>query len=317
MLCYFEYMTDKITSWGAIADWYDGLVEDTTDSYQKNVLMPNLIRLVDPKKGMTILDVACGQGYFARAFANNGAKVMACDISSELIKLADSHKSDKLIPLNKDGRGMSKTAVVAGKIEGKINRDTGQPNKGVVEYQVAPSDKLPFAADGSVDVVVIVLALQNIEKLAETIAECSRTLKVDGKLIIVLNHPAFRIPKSSAWRWDDEKVKSEISNLKNVVFDTKANGPKMFRRLDAYMSDAQIKVDMTPGEKVAAKKKFTVSFHRPLQSYFKAINKAGLAVTRLEEWISHKKSQDGPRGAEEDRMRKEIPMFLMLEARKG
>jgi ubiquinone/menaquinone biosynthesis C-methylase UbiE len=294
-------MTDKITSWGAIADWYDGLVEDTADSYQKNVLMPNLIRLVDPKIGMTILDVACGQGYFARAFANNGAKVIACDISSELIKLADLHKADKAAPLNKlnkDGKGRSKTEVVAGKIEGKINRSTGQLNKGTIEYQVAPSDKFPFVENSSIDVIVIVLALQNIERLAETVQECSRALKVGGKLIVVLNHPAFRIPKNSAWRWDEKES-------------------KQYRRIDAYMSDAQIKVDMMPGEKSVAKKKFTVSFHRPLQSYFKALNKAGLAVTRLEEWISHKKSEAGPRGVEEDRMRKEIPMFLMIESKKG
>ena len=83
------------------------------------------------------------------------------------------------------------------------------------------------------------------------------------------------------------------------------------------MSDQSLRIDMTPGEADAARKTFTVSFHRPLQSYFKALNKAGLAVTRLEEWISHKKSQKGPRAAEEDRTRKEIPMFLCIEARKG
>ena len=272
-------MADKNTSWGAIADWYDGLVEDTTDSYQKNVLMPGLIRLVAPRVGMTVLDVACGQGYFARAFASNGADVIATDISGELIKLANEHKTDKLKPLstNDRGRGPSKTEVVKGKIEGKINRDTGQPVKGNLEFQVASSDKLSIVKDGSIDVAVIVLALQNIEKLSETMQECSRTLKVGGKLIIVLNHPAFRIPKNSSWRWEEKEN-------------------KQFRRVDAYMSDAQIKVDMTPGEKSADKKKFTVSFHRPLQSYFKAINKAGLAVTRLEEWISHKKSEKGPRG---------------------
>jgi hypothetical protein len=74
---------------------------------------------------------------------------------------------------------------------------------------------------------------------------------------------------------------------------------------------------MTPGEKDYLKKTFTVSFHRPLQSYFKAMTKSGFAATRLEEWISHKKSQTGPRSVEEDRMRKEIPMFVAIEARKN
>jgi hypothetical protein len=59
-----------------------------------------------------------------------------------------------------------------------------------------------------------------------------------------------------------------------------------------------------------------MTFHRPLQVYFKAINKCGLSISRLEEWISHRSSQKGPRAIEEDRIRKEIPMFLCIEARK-
>ena len=45
------------------------------------------------------------------------------------------------------------------------------------------------------------------------------------------------------------------------------------------------------------------------------MTKAGLAITRLEEWISHKKSEEGPRATAEDVARKEIPLFLMLEMR--
>jgi len=68
---------------------------------------------------------------------------------------------------------------------------------------------------------------------------------------------------------------------------------------------------MHPGD---APGEFTISFNRPLQYYFKAINKAGMAVGRLEEWNSHKKSEAGPRAKAEDIARKEIPLFLMMEA---
>lgn len=249
----------KETSWGGVAEWYDEHLEDSDDSYQKNVVMPNLVRIVDPKQGMTILDVACGQGYFSRAFAEKGAKVVASDISSELVELAKKNESRN------------------------------------IEYHVAPADKLSYATDSSADVAVIILALQNIENLAGTIQECARALKSGGRFVFVLNHPAFRIPENSSWQWDEEK------NLQ-------------YRRVDAYMSDTQKEIDMTPGKKSTSDKKFTVSFHRPLQVYFKTLNKSGLAVTRLEEWISHRKSQKGPRAEEEDRIRKEIPLFLCIEA---
>ena len=68
---------------------------------------------------------------------------------------------------------------------------------------------------------------------------------------------------------------------------------------------------MHPGQ---AKKSFTVSFHRPLQVYTKVLGKHGFAITRIEEWISHRISQKGPRSEAEDVARKEIPLFMYCEA---
>ena len=257
----------KETSWGSVSEWYNDLLNTSSDSYQKNVILPNLLRLVYPKKNMTILDLACGQGYFSHAFAEKGAEVIGSDISKELIELANKVTSE--------------------------NKDSIKP-----KFYVSPADKISFAKDSTIDVITIVLALQNIENLAGTIKECSRVLKSDGKLFIILNHPTFRIPEKSSWQWDEKEN-------------------KQYRRIDSYMSDQSTKIDMTPGESNIHKKKFTVTFHRPLQSYFKALNKSGLNVLRLEEWISHKKSQNGPRATEEDRTRKEIPMFLCLECGKN
>lgn len=255
-------MKSPSTSWGSVADWYDDVVNDG-DSYQKNVLLPNLLRIVEPKKGMTILDLACGQGYFSRALAAAGAKVIGCDISIELVEKAQAQK-------------------VAG---------------GDTEYYVAPADDLSLIDPSSVDVVVCILALQNIENLTGALTEAARTLRPGGRFIFVLNHPAFRIPGAADWGWDEE-------------------AGIQYRRIDQYMSESRVNIDMTPGERDEKKKKYTVSFHRPLQVYFKALNKAGFSVTRLEEWISHKKSQSGPRAAEEDRMRKEVPLFVCVEGRK-
>jgi ubiquinone/menaquinone biosynthesis C-methylase UbiE len=260
---------NKNTSWGGVADWYDNLIEKDPDSYQKNVIMPNLMRILGPIKGLCIADIACGQGYFSRAFAHEGAKVNGFDVSKELIETAREHSP-----------------------------------KGI-NYTVCSSDivnhRLPAK---SVDIAIIVLALQNIEKLSETINACKEILKSGSRLVIILNHPAFRIPGRSSWEWSN-----------NSLARSAINTDKVHRRIDAYMSDSQSKIDMTPGEKDLKKKKYTISFHRPLQSYMKALSKHGFAITKMEEWISHKKSSAGPRASEEDRIRKEIPLFLCIEAR--
>jgi len=251
----------KTTSWGSVASWYDGLIEGKQGTYQADLILPNLLRLVTPKDGDRILDIACGQGFFSRAFADKGATVVGADISKELIGLARKHPSQR------------------------------------VSFDVAPADELAFAADASFDKAVIVLALQNIENFGGALNAASRILKKGGRLFLVLNHPAFRVPKNSTWEWDEKLG-------------------KQYRRIGAYMSEAKIEIDMNPGVASAKAKKATMSFHRPLQSYFKALGKAGLAVTRFEEWVSGKESKPGARAAEENRMRHEIPIFLFLEATK-
>jgi hypothetical protein len=72
---------------------------------------------------------------------------------------------------------------------------------------------------------------------------------------------------------------------------------------------------MNPGEVASqsSEAQNTISFHRPLQAYMKALEKTGFVLARLEEWTSHKKSEKGPRQTAEDRARKEIPLFLMME----
>ena len=148
------------------------------------------------------------------------------------------------------------------------------------------------------DAVVIVLALQNMKNIIGVITEIKRMLKDTGRAIIVLNHPTFRVPKASDWGFD-EKFKEQ------------------YRRVGKYLSEFEVAIDMHPGDTSAKKKtSITRSFHRSLQVYMKNFAKEGLAITRLEEWISHKQSQKGPRQLAEDTARKEIPLFMCIELKK-
>ena len=71
-------MTDKPkkTSWGKVAEWYSDILEKEEGTYQKDLILPNLLRLTDIKKNETVLDLACGQGFFSREFIKLGAKVV-------------------------------------------------------------------------------------------------------------------------------------------------------------------------------------------------------------------------------------------------
>ena len=241
-------------SWGAVASWYDKHLNEA-DTYHEKVILPNLLRLVESEKSDRILDLACGQGFFTRALAKTGAHVEGIDIASELIAIAKTESP--LIP-----------------------------------YHTGSAVNLSMFEERTFNKAVISLAIQNIEKTESVLKEVERVLVDGGSLHIVMNHPAFRIPKESAWDYDDKQR-------------------VQFRRVDQYLSNSKNEIDMHPGFSDAPK---TLSFHRPLQFYFKALSKMGFGVVRLEEWISHKASDSGPRAEAENNARKEIPLFMYLKA---
>jgi len=249
----------KQTSWGPVAKWYDDYLSQGHDSYQARVVWPNLKRLLQVKAGEAILDLACGNGYFSRLLVEEKAKVTGVDVSAELIKLAR------------------------------------QQGPAAINYSVMSADHLGLIANGVYDKVVCVLALQNIEKVKETVGEVARVLRPGGKFYLVINHPTFRVPKASEWGYDDAKK-------------------IQYRRLDQYLSESRVAIEMNPGRRPSEPTQTTFSFHRPLQYYFKLLANAGFAVTHLEEWVSHKQSQAGPRTKAEDRARHEFPLFLFLQA---
>lgn len=252
--------TTRKTSWGPVASWYDEMLGGG-DTYQLKVVLPNLLRILPPA-GKRIIDIACGQGFFSKMYADAGATVLGVDIAPELIAYAKKY----------EGKNLS--------------------------FAVAPAEALAPVPSNSFDGALIVLALQNIKDMPKALKEASRVLVKGGTLVIVLNHPCFRILKSSAWGYDEE-------------------AGVQYRRIDAYGTPFSVQVDMTPGKKAPREKVHTMSFHRPLQDYVKALSSAGFVITGLEEWISHKQSERGPRAKAEDTARKEFPMFLTIVARKG
>ncbi len=253
--------TPKDTSWGHVADWYDEhLSEEGT--YHETVIAPNLVRLLELKPSDTVLDIASGNGYFTRLLAPQARQVMGIDTGEALVA-----KARERAPSN-------------------------------TTFEVGSAESLDGIDDESFSKALCVLAMQNIRSVPSAAQSAARVLKAGGLMCVVLNHPAFRIPGTSSWQFDEE------ANIQ-------------FRRLDSYMTETETQIDMAPGTRKLGEKNFTLSFHRPLQFYIKAFTNAGFCLTRFEEWVSPKTSQDGPRKKAEDRARKEFPLFLALVFKKN
>jgi SAM-dependent methyltransferase len=162
------------------------------------------------------------------------------------------------------------------------------------QYHIADARNLGFLTPSGFSAVVCILAIQNIDTLPPVFAGVHRALAPDGRFVIVMAHPCFRGPKYTTWAWDQS---------------TKAQ----YRRIDRYLLPRKHPIFTHPGHKTG---QYTWTFHRPLQTYVKALRNAGLLIDALEEWPGHRTSTSGPRAPAENSARKEIPLFLALRALK-
>ncbi|MGV7221546.1 MAG: methyltransferase domain-containing protein [Nitrospinales bacterium] len=161
-----------------------------------------------------------------------------------------------------------------------------------IEYHSADAGDQKILNGKKYNGIVCILAIQNIENIIPVFQNVKRLLSPTGCFVLAMTHPCFRIPRQSHWSWDEGKK-------------------IMGRTMDMYSSETNIPL-MTPP--VSGSKGFTVTYHRPLQTYVKALSDAGLQIDMLEEWASHKTSEPGKRSRGENRARAEFPLFMAIRA---
>jgi ubiquinone/menaquinone biosynthesis C-methylase UbiE len=232
---------------------YDKTVGSEGHYYHQQIVLPNSLKLLElnKEKGASLLDLGCGQGILARHLPEK-VEYVGVDSSKALIRAAHKY---------------SKHSFILG--------DVSQP---------LSVEKKDFSH------VVILLALQNIQDPFSVLKNAATHLRRGGKLLIVLNHPCFRIPRQSSWGVDPQKK-------------------IQYRRLDRYSSPLQVPIQMRPSQKELSEE--TWSYHYPLSTYSEWLKKAGFLIKQLDEWCSNKKSM-GKMAAIEDRARQEFPLFLAI-----
>ena len=228
------------------------------DNFHHSLIFPGATRLLDPRRGERYLDVGCGDGSLAPFVTRVGGQIMGVDVSPSLIKRGEERR----VPGSK--------------------------------FWVGDAAAIPkhFPAEEFSGAVAI-LSLQNMPDARTVILGLSEVIKADGRLVIVLNHPVFRIPRQSGWGWDDGRG-------------------LQYRRVDAYLTANEVRLEMNPGGR--GKGPITYSFHQPISYYLNALSEGGFHLVQTEEWISDHISNSGPRARAENRAREEFPLFLALLA---
>ncbi len=247
-----------MSEWDAAEPWYSGCVGEKGHYYHRAVVLPNVLRLLHLKAGDSLLDIGCGQGVLSRHLPPN-ITYHGIDVSQKLI--AEARRQQHAPHFRFD-----------------VIDATGD---------TALLQKTDF------DKAVFILSLQNMAHGEKAIATAKRHLKNRAVLLLVLNHPCFRIPRQSGWGVD-------------------AAAKIQYRRMNCYLTPLDIPLQIHPAK--GQKSETFYSYHHPLSDYFLWLTNHGFSVETVEEWVSDKKSE-GAAARMEDRARKEIPLFLTLKAK--
>lgn len=287
--------------WDHVAEWYEGLVGGRKSDHHERVIYPGVLRLLEPRAGMRVLDVACGEGELCRRLTQAGLDTVGVDAAPKLIGFAAAAQARLETPRGKGPRGSGRYLVAD-----------------ATRLHEADLGEAPTADGGpraDFDAATCVMALMNMAPIEPVLAGVARWLRPGGRFVAVVLHPAFRAPGQTSWQWEGEGSDDSRESAMPTRGGRTRRDFRQYRRVDAYLSPAQRSIVMNPGAEARGESAITtVTHHRPIQVYVRAMAQAGLLVDSMEEWASARRSEPGPRAAEEDRARREIPMFLAIRA---
>ncbi len=146
--------------WDAKAAYWDARMGDG-NPFQLVLIGPAVERLLAVQPGERVLDIACGNGVFARRLAHLGARVTAVDFSPRFLELARARST-------------------AG----------GEP----IDYRLADATdeaRLVALGEDEYDAVVCNQALMDMPVIDPLFRAARRLLRPAGRLVFALSHPAF------------------------------------------------------------------------------------------------------------------------------
>ncbi len=154
-----ELTAETQAVWERNARWWDERVGEG-DAFQRQLVRPATERLLGARPGQHVLDLACGNGGFARRLAELGCRVLACDFSPTFLERA---------------------------------RARGAGRAGQVEYRLADlTDRGQLLAlGGPFDAAVCTLALMDMATVTPLLEGLRGLLRPGGRFVFSVLHPCF------------------------------------------------------------------------------------------------------------------------------
>ncbi len=160
--------------WEQNAAFWDEHMGEGND-FHLMLVAPTTERLLALQPGERVLEVACGNGAFARRMADLGARVTATDFSETFIERARGHSS-----------------AYAGRIDYRVVDATD------------PAQLLPLGV-GSFDAAAANMALMDMAEIDPLLGALAELLRPGGRFVFSVTHPAFNSIYSYKALEEDER----------------------------------------------------------------------------------------------------------------
>ena len=160
--------------WDAAADDYTHGQSSGRDYYRYEFFGPAHIAQCGDVTGLPLLDVGCGNGYFARAMASRGARVIGVDISTRMIEHARAAESRA--PL------------------------------GIVYLEMDAASIGREFAPGTFRMATSCLALQDMPDVPRVLAAVRSVLQPGSRFVASIAHPCTDTP-FRRWQKDERNAK--------------------------------------------------------------------------------------------------------------
>lgn len=188
-------------SWDFAADSYAEGQASGNDYYRYLFFGPAQVEMCGKVSGLRLLDVGCGNGYFAREMARRGARVSAIDLSPRMIEHASRIESA-------DPLGISYEVLDAAQIDSR------------------------FPAE-SFDMVTSCISIPDMPDVPAILHGIRAVLRPGGRLVASMTHPCTDTPVRS-WEIDPSGMKLSLKidryfDEGPIEFTWKRNWPYVFK----------------------------------------------------------------------------------------
>lgn len=170
---------DVQASWNANAEFWDNYMGEG-GSFQRQLLGPALERLLELRADELVLEVACGNGMFARRMAQLGARVVACDFSEKFLE-----------------RAVARTTENADRIEYR-------------RVDATDYEALVALGERRFDAAVCNMALMDMAVIDPLFNALARVLKPNGRFVFSLTHPCFNSGEATKLVLEEQDREGEM-----------------------------------------------------------------------------------------------------------